>query len=351
MIAHHILKTSRSTLTRKTNHTRCIHSLVAILLAITAIPQNGMATKQTSTKRVERNYSDWTVESNTGWESGDDDDEDDGECTIDLNPTDHLIEGFCLSKNASNHKFPCFSTKTKMKLKNPWRKPDIIKRTDGVAIAKHKPGENISNKEKNAIRSSGRDIPRIVKTASIRDKEMFRIAAKDAVRSAGKRLSHASRDKVVVKPSSGPHKGDNLVRLRTETRIEATYESNDTTTTATITTAKHVEVGQEVTSTRSEHSSCTSTAASTSKILTMTDRLRSIDTPSQRELPQKVPSYLQKMWQKQRMANSKIVLQCVIWKVQVDELSKPPSLQPWISVGPGVQSEAIRECSRTVQNN
>ena len=321
------------------------------MIAIAVTPPNEMAPKQTPTKRVERNCSDWTIESNTGWESGNDDDDGDGESTTDLNLTDHPIEELDLSKNTGNHKFSCFSTKTKMKLKNPWKKPDSIQRTDSFVRTTQNPCEDICNTGKKVIHSSRKDIPRIVKTASIRGKEIFRIAGKDLVRSASKRSSQASRDKVVVEPSGGPHEGNKdvgvILCLGTTTHIEAIYESKDTTTTTTITTAKHGKVGQVMTPTKSEHSSSTSNAASISNIFTITDRIRNIDTPSQREPPQKVPSYIPKMWQEQRIANTKMMLQWAIWEVQVDELSKPPSLQPWISISPSVQSEETRQCSRT----
>ena len=277
------------------------------MIGVKTSTRNEMEQVQTPAKSVQRTISDWTAESNTGWESGDD------SSLTDLDLTDHSMD----TNNDRNSL--CFANSSNTKLKNPWKKPNEIKRTDTsskaqnvTTVPKKSPSttsENESDKIKK-VTNSCKVIPRMVKTASMRGKAMVRNAGRGLVRSASKRFSQASRERIVLKPT--------LKDEKSQIRNKADPEKQDSKVTDETERARSADL-----------------AMNTKVVPTKTyDGARSADPPPHRKTPQKVPSYLQQLWQKQSKANTKMLLQWAVWEVQVDQLSKPPSLQPWVSINP-----------------
>lgn len=278
---------------------------------------------------VPRQLSDWTTESSTGWETGDDDDS-----STNLDLTDHTIDSLVddfdkIQVYINKNKPPSFGNSScKTKLKNPWKQPKEMQH----AAMTNTTRESHANEASRRVMKNQKKIPEIVKTASLRGREMFQKAGRDIVRSASKRFSKASREKTVLKPTVKQAKKSQL-RTVTQTHcksFEIKNAKND---------MPHKDKNEALSGPRGTRGRSVdpklkrkdTTAASTKK---SSKRAQSANPPLKRKAPQKVPSYLQQMWQQQRKADTRMILQWAVWEVQVDQLIQPPSLQPWVSIDP-----------------
>ena len=160
--------------------------------------------------KIERHNSD-SSESNSGWETGDDN------ASTDLDLTDHSTEQEFLfdwektktSTEKANPRLAFKNRKSSIKLKNPWKQTSHTSKSKSVMTTKptkfQMPRKTNRFSEKGELDHTQHQAPKpysryMVKRASQKGLEFLQNATNEMARSASKRFSLSRREKAALKP-------------------------------------------------------------------------------------------------------------------------------------------------------
>ena len=287
--------------------------------------------------RIERHNSD-SSESNSGWETGDDDD-----ASTDLDLTDHSTEQeflfdwektkTCTEK--ANPRLAFMSRKSSIKLKNPWKQSSHTNKSKSMMTTKptkfQMPRKTNRFSEKGELDHTQHQAPKsysryLVRRASQKGLEFLQNATNEMARSASKRFSSSRREKAALKPgnekqdeSADPSKNCHAKKKKHNTEKKKRVKKGTKKESRESGIPKKDKVFVEPLNTVRK-------ALSTSNALDVPT-----SAPDKRRAPHRVPSQLVRLWQRRHDESVAMVLQWASWEYQVQQMVKTPALQPWAS--------------------